>query len=51
MTRDEIRAEKVAMQRELLKFEGMHGRPNTREEKELMRHIYDRYRLVPYFFP
>merc|ERR1712135_105170 len=46
MTRDEIRAEKVAMQRELLKFEGMHGRPNTKEEKELMRHVYDRYRTV-----
>jgi len=46
MTRDEIRAEKVAMQRELLKFEGMHGRPNTKEEKEMMRHVYDRYRTV-----
>ena len=45
MTRDEIRAEKVAMQRELLKFEGMHGRPNTKEEKEMMRHVYDRYRF------
>ncbi|CAK8698675.1 unnamed protein product [Clavelina lepadiformis] len=46
MTRDQIRIEKVAMQRELLKYESRHGRPTNKKEKEIMRGIYDRYRMV-----
>nr|XP_002126326.1 protein FAM13A [Ciona intestinalis] len=46
MTREQIRNEKIAMQKELLRFEGMHGRPSTKKEKEIMRDIYNRYRMV-----
>jgi len=44
MTREQIRIEKAAMQRELLKHESRHGRPSTKEEKEIMRSVYERYR-------
>ena len=48
MTREQIRLEKAAMQRELLKHESRHGRPSTKEEKEIMRSVYERYRLVQF---
>ncbi|GFR78150.1 protein FAM13A [Elysia marginata] len=46
MSREQVHDEKLAVQRALLHFEGLHGRPSTREEKDLMRPLYDRYRSV-----
>ncbi|CAG5135336.1 unnamed protein product [Candidula unifasciata] len=46
MSRDQVQEEKLAVQRALLHFEGLHGRPTSREEKEIMRPLYDRYRSV-----
>ncbi|XP_029816699.1 protein FAM13A isoform X4 [Manacus vitellinus] len=46
MTRDQIAAEKVALQKALLYYEGIHGRPVTKNERQVMKPLYDRYRLV-----
>ncbi|XP_015227119.1 PREDICTED: protein FAM13A isoform X2 [Cyprinodon variegatus] len=46
MTRDQIGAEKVALQKALLQYEGIHGRPVTKNERQIMKPLYDRYRLV-----
>uniref|UniRef100_A0A8C9UH18 Family with sequence similarity 13 member A n=1 Tax=Serinus canaria TaxID=9135 RepID=A0A8C9UH18_SERCA len=46
MTRDQIAAEKLALQRALLNYEGIHGRPVTKNERQVMKPLYDRYRLV-----
>ncbi|XP_077999668.1 protein FAM13A-like isoform X3 [Glandiceps talaboti] len=46
MTRDEVIDEKLAVQKVLLQFEGIHGRPSTKSEKDLMRPLYDRYRNI-----
>ncbi|XP_012943103.1 protein FAM13B [Aplysia californica] len=46
MSREQVHDEKLAVQRALLHFEGLHGRPCTRDEKDLMRPLYDRYRSI-----
>ncbi|XP_053920294.1 protein FAM13A isoform X5 [Cuculus canorus] len=46
MTRDQIAAEKVALQKALLYYENIHGRPVTKNERQVMKPLYDRYRLV-----
>ncbi|XP_069086361.1 protein FAM13A isoform X2 [Pleurodeles waltl] len=46
MTRDEIASEKVALQKALLYYESIHGRPVTKIERQAMKPLYDRYRLV-----
>ncbi|KAH9498377.1 hypothetical protein Btru_008131 [Bulinus truncatus] len=46
MSRDQIQEEKLAVQKALLHFEGLHGRPTSKEEKDVMRPLYDRYRSV-----
>ncbi|XP_030046547.1 protein FAM13A isoform X2 [Microcaecilia unicolor] len=46
MTRDEIAAEKVSLQKALLYYESIHGRPATKNERQVMKPLYDRYRLV-----
>ncbi|XP_051982230.1 protein FAM13A isoform X3 [Xyrauchen texanus] len=46
MTREQIGAEKVALQKGLLYYESIHGRPVTKNERQVMKHLYDRYRLV-----
>ncbi|KAI5107731.1 protein FAM13A isoform X4 [Silurus meridionalis] len=46
MTREQIGTEKVALQKALLYYEGIHGRPITKTERQLMKPLYDRYRLV-----
>uniref|UniRef100_A0A673YWW4 Family with sequence similarity 13 member A n=1 Tax=Salmo trutta TaxID=8032 RepID=A0A673YWW4_SALTR len=46
MTREQIGAEKVALQKALLYYEGIHGRPVTKTERQIMKPLYDRYRLV-----
>ncbi|RXG70129.1 Protein FAM13A [Armadillidium vulgare] len=43
---DQLKEEKTDIQKALLFYESVHGRPNTREDKELVRPLYDRYRLV-----
>jgi len=39
-------SEKTAVQRGLLYLESLFGRPNTREERDIARPLYDRYRLI-----
>ncbi|KAG7459025.1 hypothetical protein MATL_G00226830 [Megalops atlanticus] len=46
MTREQIAAEKLALQKTLLHYEGIHGRPVTKNERQIMKPLYDRYRLV-----
>uniref|UniRef100_A0A8D0GZE3 FAM13A-like domain-containing protein n=1 Tax=Sphenodon punctatus TaxID=8508 RepID=A0A8D0GZE3_SPHPU len=46
MTRDQIATEKVALQKALLYYESIHGRPVTKNERQVMKPLYDRYRLV-----
>uniref|UniRef100_A0A8C9S9V8 Family with sequence similarity 13 member A n=1 Tax=Scleropages formosus TaxID=113540 RepID=A0A8C9S9V8_SCLFO len=46
MTREQIVAEKVALQKALLYYESIHGRPVTNSERQIMKPLYDRYRLV-----
>ncbi|XP_035273923.1 protein FAM13A isoform X3 [Anguilla anguilla] len=46
MTREQIGAEKVALQKALLHYENIHGRPVTKTERDIMKPLYDRYRLV-----
>ncbi|XP_017262040.1 protein FAM13A isoform X3 [Kryptolebias marmoratus] len=46
MTREQIGAEKVALQKALLHYESIHGRPVTKNERQIMKPLYDRYRLV-----
>ncbi|XP_054544107.1 protein FAM13A isoform X3 [Talpa occidentalis] len=46
MTKDQIANEKVAMQKALLYYESIHGRPVTKSERQVMKPLYDRYRLV-----
>ncbi|XP_063773228.1 protein FAM13A isoform X2 [Pseudophryne corroboree] len=45
MTRDQIAAEKVSLQKALLYYESVHGRPITKNERHVMKPFYDRYRL------
>ncbi|XP_066304622.1 protein FAM13A-like isoform X3 [Branchiostoma lanceolatum] len=49
LTMDELRDEKVAMQKELLHLESTHGRPTSRVEKDIVRPLYERYRQVKKF--
>ncbi|TRY88333.1 hypothetical protein DNTS_018820 [Danionella cerebrum] len=46
MTREQICGEKVALQKALLFYESIHGRPITKNERQVMKPLYDRYRLV-----
>ncbi|KAJ8336197.1 hypothetical protein SKAU_G00395400 [Synaphobranchus kaupii] len=46
MTREQIGAEKVSLQKALLYYENIHGRPVTKTERQIMKPLYDRYRLV-----
>lgn len=38
--------EKVAVQKALLHFEGIYGRPSSKEDRDLVRPLYDRYRTL-----
>ncbi|XP_042210635.1 protein FAM13A-like isoform X7 [Homarus americanus] len=42
----EMQEEKTALQKALLYYESVHGRPTTREDRDLARPLYDRYRQV-----
>jgi hypothetical protein len=46
MTREQILEEKLDLQKALLRFESLHGRPSTKLERDVMRSVYDRYRSV-----
>ncbi|CAG2171280.1 unnamed protein product, partial [Oppiella nova] len=38
--------EKLTLQKSLLRFEALFGRPTTKAEREIVRPLYDRYRIV-----
>ncbi|XP_036825679.1 protein FAM13B isoform X4 [Oncorhynchus mykiss] len=46
MTKEQLSCEKTVLQKNLLHYEGLHGRPVTREERLVIKPLYDRYRLV-----
>lgn len=43
---EQLIQEKTAIQRGLLYIESLFGRPNTREERDAVRSLYDRYRAI-----
>lgn len=43
---EQLIQEKTAIQRGLLYIESLFGRPNTREERDAVRTLYDRYRII-----
>uniref|UniRef100_A0A1B0CD39 FAM13A-like domain-containing protein n=2 Tax=Lutzomyia longipalpis TaxID=7200 RepID=A0A1B0CD39_LUTLO len=46
LTVDQLMQEKTAIQRGLLYLESIYGRPSSREERDLARPLYDRYRQI-----
>ncbi|KAJ8921004.1 hypothetical protein NQ315_015800 [Exocentrus adspersus] len=46
MTSEQLLEEKVAVQKALLYLESIHGRPNNKEDRDVVRPFYDRYRLL-----
>lgn len=46
MTPDQLIEEKTSVQRALLYFESLFGRPGTPDERDAARPLYDRYRLL-----
>ncbi|XP_074502338.1 protein FAM13A-like isoform X1 [Sebastes fasciatus] len=46
MSHFQITMEKASLQKCLLYFENLHGRPSNRQERTLMKPFYDRYRLL-----
>ncbi|XP_051284481.1 protein FAM13A-like isoform X3 [Dicentrarchus labrax] len=46
MSNFQMNMEKTSLQKCLLYFESLHGRPSTRQERTLMKPFYDRYRLL-----
>ncbi|XP_059477326.1 protein FAM13A [Neocloeon triangulifer] len=46
LSREELQAEKVSLQKALLHLESLHGRPSTKGDRDLVRPLYDRYRSL-----
>ncbi|KAM4636213.1 protein FAM13C [Discoglossus pictus] len=46
MTKKQLNLEKISLQKCLLYFENIHGRPVTKQERSLMKPLYDRYRII-----
>ncbi|XP_017570016.1 protein FAM13C isoform X2 [Pygocentrus nattereri] len=46
MTHRQMALEKLTLQKCLLYFESLHGRPGTKQEKNLVKPLYDRYQMV-----
>jgi hypothetical protein len=46
LSREQLLAEKVALQKALLHLESLHGRPATKGDRDLVRPLYDRYRSL-----
>ena len=49
LTAKEVLDEKLAVQRALLYVESLHGRPASYKHKDLLRPLYDRYRILKVF--
>lgn len=43
---EQVLEEKTAMQKALLYLESLHGRPSAKEERDLVRPLYDKYRTL-----
>ncbi|XP_056456062.1 protein FAM13B isoform X1 [Gadus chalcogrammus] len=46
MTKEQLSCEKTALQKNLLHYEGLHGRPVSKSERSVVKPLYDRYILV-----
>ncbi|XP_039403332.1 protein FAM13C isoform X2 [Mauremys reevesii] len=46
MTKKQMALEKISLQKCLLYFENIHGRPVTKQERSIMKPLYDRYRII-----
>ncbi|XP_031416714.1 protein FAM13C [Clupea harengus] len=46
MTHGQMALEKMTLQKCLLYFESLHGRPGTKQDKNLVKPLYDRYQMV-----
>ncbi|XP_064184101.1 protein FAM13B isoform X1 [Anguilla rostrata] len=46
MSKEQLSCEKTVLQKNLLHYEGLYGRPGTREERLIVKPLYDRYRQV-----
>ncbi|XP_057215375.1 protein FAM13C [Triplophysa rosa] len=46
MTQRQMALEKITLQKCLLYFESLHGRPGTKQERNLVKPLYDRYQMV-----
>ncbi|XP_019759760.1 protein FAM13A [Dendroctonus ponderosae] len=46
MTPEELIEEKIETQKALLFLESLHGRPQTKQDRDLVRPFYDRYRIL-----
>uniref|UniRef100_A0A2D4P0R2 FAM13A-like domain-containing protein n=1 Tax=Micrurus surinamensis TaxID=129470 RepID=A0A2D4P0R2_MICSU len=46
MTKDNLAEEKTSLQKSLLFYESQHGHPVSREDRHIVKPLYDRYRLV-----
>lgn len=46
MTSEQLFEEKIAIQKALLYLESIHGRPNSKNDRDLVRPFYDRYRTL-----
>lgn len=46
LSNEQLMEEKLAMQKALLYLESLHGRPTNKEDKELVRPLYDKYRSL-----
>ncbi|KAJ8396025.1 hypothetical protein AAFF_G00025570 [Aldrovandia affinis] len=46
MTQNQMALEKITLQKCLLYFESMHGRPGTKQERNLVKPLYDRYQMI-----
>uniref|UniRef100_A0A8C7XJT1 FAM13A-like domain-containing protein n=1 Tax=Oryzias sinensis TaxID=183150 RepID=A0A8C7XJT1_9TELE len=46
MTQAQMVLEKITLQKCLLYFESLHGRPGTKREKNLVKPLYDRYQMI-----
>ncbi|XP_060794889.1 protein FAM13C [Neoarius graeffei] len=46
MTQRQMALEKLTLQKCLLYFESLHGRPDTKQERNLVKPLYDRYQMV-----
>ena len=42
MTSEQIFDEKLALQKALLRFEALYGRPSSKAERDIVRPVYDR---------